>query len=206
MLYSDPRGEEMIIAIEDIYANLDAWAADLAEARYWARRMKAQRDDLRNESDKLLMDLIDSEKERDALRKQLDEWKSAHDNLANQLSIANDNVELAYEGLDEIYAMELPDEIHKYASELMDKIEGGGLPKLRKQLEMAKVDAENMDKAYVKVLGLRQNLIEQLDIAVQAVKRMPHNVNHCKHGECLGCIADITLAEIESIGKEGKNE
>jgi HJR/Mrr/RecB family endonuclease len=70
---SDPRGEEMIIAIEDIYANLDAWAADLAEARYWARRMKAQRDDLRNESDKLLMDLIDSEKERDAaLQEKLD--------------------------------------------------------------------------------------------------------------------------------------
>jgi len=56
---SDPRGEEMIIAIEDIYANLDAWAADLAEARYWARRMKAQRDDLRNEIDKLLRNQSD---------------------------------------------------------------------------------------------------------------------------------------------------
>jgi hypothetical protein len=34
--------------------------------------MKAQRDDLRNESDKLLMDLIDSEKERDAFQAKLD--------------------------------------------------------------------------------------------------------------------------------------
>jgi hypothetical protein len=110
-------GEEMIIAIEDIYANLDAWEKDLIEARYWARlyynrfnrielyanmlndevlklkvcrekrtelrgwmndairwgqRMTTQRDDLRNESDKLLMDLIDSEKERDALQPKLD--------------------------------------------------------------------------------------------------------------------------------------
>jgi predicted nucleic acid-binding Zn-ribbon protein len=78
---SDPRGEEMIIAIEDIYANLDAWAADLAEARYWARRMKAQRDDLRNESDKLLMDLIDSENERDAFQEECMNWREAHNAL-----------------------------------------------------------------------------------------------------------------------------
>jgi predicted nucleic acid-binding Zn-ribbon protein len=99
---SDPRGEEMIIAIEDIYANLDAWAADLAEARYWARRMKAQRDDLRNESDKLLMDLIDSEKERAALQEKLDEWKAAHDNLAQQLSTTNDLLDIAVEGINKL--------------------------------------------------------------------------------------------------------
>ena len=48
--------------------------------------------------------------ERDALRAELKEWKSAHDNLARQLSVANDTVEIAYEGL----------------RELMDRIEKGG--------------------------------------------------------------------------------
>ena len=44
------------------------------------------------------------------LETERDEWKSAHDNLAMQLSVANDTVEIAYEGL----------------RELMDRIEKGG--------------------------------------------------------------------------------
>ena len=50
------------------------------------------------------------EKQDTNLRAELVEWKSAHDNLARQLSVANDTVEIAYEGL----------------RELMDRIEKGG--------------------------------------------------------------------------------
>jgi len=74
--------------------------------------------------------LINIRKERDTLRKQLDEWKEAHDNLARQLSVTND----------------------------------------------------------------------LLEIAVKELIRVPHNVNHQKHGECLGCNADKALAEINQIG------
>jgi len=38
-----------------------------------------------------------------ALRAELVEWKSAHDNLARQLGAANDDVEIAVEGLLGIY-------------------------------------------------------------------------------------------------------
>jgi hypothetical protein len=45
-------------------------------------------------------------------------------------------------------------------------------------------------------------LRQQLDVAKKAMKRIPHNVNHCKHGACHGCEMDEALAEIEKIGKE----
>jgi regulator of replication initiation timing len=41
--------------------------------------------------------------ENKSLRKQLDEWKEAHDNLARQLSVTNDSLEIAVEGLVGIY-------------------------------------------------------------------------------------------------------
>ena len=37
------------------------------------------------------------------LRKQVEEWKAAHDNLARQLSVTNDSLEIAVEGLVGIY-------------------------------------------------------------------------------------------------------
>jgi len=45
-------------------------------------------------------------------------------------------------------------------------------------------------------------LRKQLDIAVEAMRRIPHNANHTKHFACHGCEMDEALAEIEKVGKD----
>ena len=86
-----------------------------------------------------------------ALRAELVEWESAHDNLARQLSIANDTVEIAWEGLRELeyqgFHLYVPD-VTEIAQDYLRRIEKGGLPELRKQLDIA-VEAL---KCYVKLI------------------------------------------------------
>jgi hypothetical protein len=60
------------------------------------------------------------------IRKQLDEWKSAHDNLARQLSTTNDLLEIAVEALEYYYdnaeaGVGLGGEVARIA---LEKIEG----------------------------------------------------------------------------------
>jgi succinate dehydrogenase/fumarate reductase flavoprotein subunit len=64
---------------------------------------------LRNEIDALRKELELSRKiadeaikQTEILTKQLDEWKEAHDNLARQLSVTNDSLEIAVEALRQI--------------------------------------------------------------------------------------------------------
>jgi hypothetical protein len=129
----------------------DALQAKLVTAEYiavdyrneWANVCE-QRDALRAELDGMNK-MIASSPLEDALIKERDEWKSAHDNLANQLSIANDTVEIAYEGLRELenqgFHLYVPD-VTEIAQDYLRRIEKGGLPELRAQLGIA-VDALN---------------------------------------------------------------
>jgi hypothetical protein len=48
----------------------------------------------------------------------------------------------------------------------------------------------------------RDELQRKLDIAVEAMRRIPHNANHTKHFACHGCEMDEALAEIEKVGKD----
>ena len=54
-----------------------------------------------------------------------------------------------------------------------------------------------------KALQERDELQRKLDMAMEAMKRIPHNANHTKHFACHGCEMDEAIAAIE---KEGKDE
>ncbi len=45
----------------------------------------------------------------------------------------------------------------------------------------------------------RDALKKQLEVAKEAMKSMPHNVNHTKHGACHGCEMNDALAEIDKL-------
>ena len=57
---------------------------------------------------------------------------------------------------------------------------------------------------YATVVALKENddLRKQLEVAVEAMRRIPHNANHTKHFACHGCEMDEALAEIEKVGKD----
>jgi len=115
-----------------------------------------------------------------ALRAELVEWKSAHDNLARQLSIANDTVEIAWEGLRELeyqgFHLYVPD-VTEIAQDYLRRIEKGGLPELRKQLDIA-------------VEALKEVVLGKAGINLSANSIRRYDIE----------IAENALAEIEKIG------
>ena len=49
---------------------------------------------------------------------------------------------------------------------------------------------------YVDVFDYANDVGRQLARAKVTLKRIPHNVNHSKHGQCLGCLADEALVDM----------
>lgn len=65
------------------------------------------------------------------------------------------------------------------------------------RIEKEKELKDKWEKAAIHKAQENANLRSKLDEAIYVLKHTGHNVNHYKHGECLGCIAEGLINRLE---------